>query len=149
MNDQIDTWRAYLENVKAQAMGKSTTKAAKIEKAGSSRSLFGIGAKKAPPPQTSIKLSYADLVKKNVIVRSEIPSSAQSAVSFTFRLSPDVPGMFAVVVVFRGFEAHRTTLLLEDLLGEQERGRENLEMDNVTLNVNMLIHLLNTSFSIM
>jgi len=46
------------------------------------------------------------------------------------------------------FARHRATLLLEDLLSEQERGKEELDLDNVTLNVNMLIHLLNTTFGV-
>ena len=143
LNEQIDTWKAYLENVKAQAMGDVTKK--KKEGGGG---FLGLGKKKEPVKKDRVKLSYADLVKRNIIVRSEIPSPAQSSVYFTFRASPDVPGMFVVVASVRGFEAHRTTLLLEDLLSEQDRGKEELDLDNVTLNVNMLIHLLNTTFGV-
>ena len=87
------------------------------------------------------------MAKKNVIVKSDVPTSVQGSVFFTFKVSPDIPGMFIVVAAAKGFEVHRATLLLEDLLGEQERGKETFKMDNVTLNVNMLIHLLNSSFS--
>jgi Ras GTPase-activating-like protein IQGAP2/3 len=153
LNDQINTWKAYLENVKAMAMGgKSKTgagseiekKRAQMKKTESNKS--GWFGKKKDKKVDKCTFSYPELVKKNVIVKSEIPSSAQSSVNFTFRVSPDVPGMFVVVAQVRGFEAHRATLLLEDLLGEQDRGKENYEMDNVTLSVNMLIHLLNTNF---
>ncbi|GMH92834.1 hypothetical protein TL16_g12464 [Triparma laevis f. inornata] len=144
LNDQIDTWKAYLENVKAQAMGDS---AKKMKKEKSSRGGFlGLGKKKEPTKKDRVKFTYAELVKSNVITRSEIPTPVQSSVFFTFRVSPDVPGMFVVVASVRGFEAHRATLLLEDLLGEQDRGKEELDLDNVTLNVNMLIYLLNTTF---
>ncbi|GMI06222.1 hypothetical protein TrVE_jg10107 [Triparma verrucosa] len=144
LNDQIDTWKAYLENVKAQAMGdnKKNTKKEKSGRGG----FLGLGKKKEPAKKDRVKFTYAELVKSNVIVRSEIPSPVQSSVFFTFRVSPDVPGMFVVVASVRGFEAHRATLLLEDLLGEQDRGKEELDLDNVTLNVNMLIYLLNTTF---
>jgi len=144
LNDQIDTWKAYLENVKAQAMGDVTKKKKKEGGGG----FLGLGKKKEPVKKDRVKHSYAELVKRNIIVRSEIPSPAQSSVYFTFRASPDVPGMFVVVASVRGFEAHRATLLLEDLLSEQERGKEELDLDNVTLNVNMLIHLLNTTFGV-
>jgi hypothetical protein len=54
--------------------------------------------------------------------------------------------VFVVVATVRGFEAHRETVMLEDMLGELERGRDEIGMDNVTLNVNMLVHMLNTNF---
>ena len=81
-----------------------------------------------------------------MIVASDIPPSAHSSVYFTFKVSDDVSGMFVVVASIRGFEASRITLLLEELLTEQERGKEEIELDNVTLHVNMLIHLLNKHF---
>lgn len=148
LNDQIDTWRAYLENVKAQAMGK--------KEGGGKKGGGGIGGiggifsgkknKDVKKKKDKVKFSYSELVKMNVIVRSNIPSSAQSSVYFTFKTSEDVPGMFVVVGSIKGLEASRATLLLEELLGEQERGKEELDMDPVTLHVNLLIHLLNSSF---
>lgn len=146
LNDQIDTWKAYLENVKAQAMGDVSKKKKKKNEGGGG--FLGLGKKKEPMKRDKVKYSYVELVKRNIVVRSEIPSAAQSSVFFTFRASPDVPGMFVVVASVRGFEAHRATLLLEDLLSEQERGKEEIDLDNVTLNVNMLVYLLNTTFGV-
>ena len=152
LNDQIGTWKAYLDNVKAMAMGGKSKSGGDVEKKkreqakkleSSKRGWFG---KSQVKKVDRVSFTYPELVKKSVIVKSEIPGSAQSSVNFTFRVSPEVPGMFVVTATVRGFEAHRATVLLEDLLGEQERGMENYEMDNVTLSVNMLIHLLNVSF---
>ncbi|GMH74051.1 hypothetical protein TrRE_jg6808 [Triparma retinervis] len=139
--EQIDTWKAYLENVKMQAMGGAAMKKKKETK---SRG-WGLGKKKEAK-KDRVKFAFLELVKMNVVVRSEIPESAQSSVTFTFRSSPTVPGVFVVVATVRGFEAHRETIMLEDMLGELERGREEIQMDNVTLNVNMLVHMLNTNF---
>eukprot|EP00520_Triparma_pacifica_P017550 CAMPEP_0118656048 /NCGR_PEP_ID=MMETSP0785-20121206/13275_1 /TAXON_ID=91992 /ORGANISM="Bolidomonas pacifica, Strain CCMP 1866" /LENGTH=1100 /DNA_ID=CAMNT_0006548869 /DNA_START=102 /DNA_END=3401 /DNA_ORIENTATION=+ len=137
--EQIDTWKAYLENVKMQAMGDSNKKNKKERKG------WGLGKKKENK-KDRVKFSFLELVKMNVIVKNEIPESAHSSVTFTFRTSPTVPGVFVVVATVRGFEAHRETIMLEDMLGELERGREEIQMDNVTLNVNMLVHMLNTNF---
>ena len=148
LNEQIDTWRAYLENVKAQAMGNTPKASVKTqEKHRFFGGMLSNKEKKQQKQKRMLKISYADLSKKNVIVSSAIPQSAHSSVFFTFKVSDEVPGMFIVVGSIRGFEASRATLLLEDLLGEQERGNETLEMDNVTLHVNMLLHLLNTNFA--
>lgn len=136
--EQIDTWKAYLENVKMQAMGNEKKKTKETK---------GWGLrKKKESKKDRVKFTFSELVKMNVIVRSEIPESAQSSVVFTFRTSPSVPGVFVVVATVRGFEAHRETVMLEDMLGELERGRDEIGMDNVTLNVNMLVHMLNTNF---
>lgn len=141
--EQIDTWKAYLENVKMQAMGGAAGKKKKETK---SRG-WGLGKKK-DAKKDRVKFTFLELVKMNVVVRSEIPESAHSSVTFTFRSSPTVPGVFVVVATVRGFEAHRETIMLEDMLGELERGREEIQMDNVTLNVNMLVHMLNTNFGV-
>lgn len=146
LNERIDTWKYYLENVKAQAMGgahKSDTH--KKDRRKREKVVAGLFGKKEAP-KDRVKFSYAHLSNANVISHSDIPTSAQSSVYVTFKEDKRFPGAFLVIAEARGLEIHRSTILLEDLLAEQDRGSSIVHIGGIALDVNMLVHTLNKIF---
>lgn len=92
------------------------------------------------------KFTHKQLVEMGVIVHSNVPGAAQGSVSFNFFPNDDAEGSFTITATVRSVEADTCNIFLDDLLEQQERNLPTLDIDQVTLNVNMLIHLLNKNF---
>merc|ERR1711991_953614 len=82
--------------------------------------------------------------KKGVIVDSEVPEFSRKAC--TFMISSDSYGVFNIVAKIAGLEVEQMTLELDDLLERRYNNIETLELEQVTLGVNMTVHLLNSTF---
>jgi len=90
------------------------------------------------------KFTYSDLVKKHIIVESSVPAIAQRHTKFS--IMSEEPGVFQVEASVPGFPKSVITLELDDLLEKQSRNLERDERPEITLDINMTIHLLNQLF---
>jgi len=91
-----------------------------------------------------LKFTYSDLVKKHIIVESSVPAIAQRHTKFS--IMSEEPGVFQVEASVPGFPKSVITLELDDLLEKQSRNLERDERPEITLDINMTIHLLNQLF---
>lgn len=95
---------------------------------------------KIPP----VKFTYKELEKKRVIVDSEVPKISRKKTHFL--ISSETPGVFKVVAKIAGMSVDTMELDLDDLLERHYNNIHRLELDQVTLDVNMTIHLINKVF---
>jgi len=90
------------------------------------------------------KFSYKDLQKKGVILDSEVPALSRGKTQFL--ISSEGSGVFDIVAKIAGIKVEKMQLHLDDLLEKHYNHVYRLELDQVTLDVNMTIHLLNKLF---
>jgi len=90
------------------------------------------------------KFSYKDLVKKGVILDSEVPPLSRKKT--TFLISSESPGVFDIVAKIAGISVEKMQLEFDDLLERHYNNVTRMELDQVTLDVNMTIHLINKFF---
>jgi len=120
LNDQIQHYTSYLKDVLLH---------------------YGPKDKKKSKP---IKIAYKELVKKGIIVESDIPKISHSSTSFY--ISSDTPGIFDIEARIGVATAGSVSLSLDDLLDKSSAGIPVLKLDNIVLDVNMTLHLLNRHF---
>jgi len=131
LNDQLAQYTLYLQDARAKHYVLKSNKANK-------------GKVKDPQQQQKIgpfKFSYSQLQKKGVIVDSTVPPNRRKNVSFF--ISSDEVGIFDVTAKIAGVTVEKLQLELDDLLERQFSGNVRLELENITLDVNMTIHLIN------
>jgi len=133
LDESIRSYQDYLQDCKE----KQYLMAAKKKKKRGKKAEAGY---KVPP----VKFSYKDLAKKRVIVDSEVPQLARKKT--VFLISSDTPGIFDVDAKIGGVSVEKMVLDFDDLLEKHYNNITQLELDQVTLDVNMTIHLINTSF---
>jgi len=124
MNEQMESFNTYLKvaQEKQQATkgkGKKSTKSAKF--------------------------SYSKLAKSGVIVSSSVPEKARKQTFFTIAQG-DNTNEFHVKAKIAGFLADKIVLILDDLLEKQSQNVQHLELDDITLDVNLTISLINKTF---
>jgi len=90
------------------------------------------------------KFSYKELSKRGVIRDSEVPQISRKKTQFL--ISSEEVGVFDVTAKIAGISVEKMRLELDDLLEKQHTGVEHLELDQVTLDVNMTIFLINKFF---
>jgi len=90
------------------------------------------------------KFSYSALQKKGVIIDSEVPAISRK--KCYFYISSDAVGVFEINAKIAGVTVESITLELDDLLEKNYNNITNYELEQVTLDVNMMIHLLNKFF---
>jgi len=90
------------------------------------------------------KFSYKELQKKGVIKQSEVPQISIKKTQFL--ISSEEVGVFDIVAKIAGISVEKMQLELDDLLERHYNGVEYLELEQVTLDVNMTIHLINKFF---
>jgi len=91
-----------------------------------------------------IKFTYKELAKKGVIVSSEVPKIGQKSTAFF--LSTDTPGVFDIEAKMAGKTVDTMQLELDELLERSHSNDPVLKLENVTLDVNLTLHLLNRYF---
>jgi len=132
--DQIQQYNDYLQDCRLkhyQPKSKSKKKATKT-------------ADGNPNKIGPFKFSYSALAKKGVIIDSEVPMISRKAT--TFYISSEAVGVFDIVAKIKGIAVEKMTLELDDLLERNYNNITRLELDQVTLDVNMTIHLINKFF---
>lgn len=121
LNDQIAQYHEYLKTV------------------------LGHYGPRDPSKRTKpIKFTYKELAKKGVIVSSEVPKIGQKSTAFF--LSTDTPGVFDIEARMAGKTVDTIQLELDDLLDKSHSNDPILKLENVTLDVNLTLHLLNRYF---
>jgi Ras GTPase-activating-like protein IQGAP2/3 len=122
MNEQMESFNTYLEVARTQqAAGKKKKKV------------------------KGIKFSYSKLQKMGIIIDSTVPEKSRKATSFTISLG-DNTNEFFVKAKVAGITADAVTLHLDDLLEKQSQNIDRLELENITLDVNLTISFINKNF---
>ncbi|KAH3762881.1 Ras GTPase-activating protein [Pelomyxa schiedti] len=91
------------------------------------------------------KFSYLEMVKRGVIIESEVPKYLQKKTRL--QISSEEAGVFDVEVMLpRPLPSEKMQLQLADLLDKRDRNVERDVQNNVTLDVNLTLHWLNSLF---
>jgi len=130
LNDQIQQYNDYLQDCRLKHY-QPKKKSKKVK---------GDNPNKIGP----FKFSYSALSKKGVIIDSEVPQISRKAT--TFYISSEAIGVFDIVAKVKGIAVEKMTLELDDLLERNYNNISRLDLDQVTLDVNMTIHLINKFF---
>lgn len=124
MKEQMESYNTYLDVARQQQAVKK---------------------KKKKSTGKSIKFSYSRLSKSGAIISSSVPEKSRKHTTFTIE-SGDNLNEFFVKAKIGGVTVDTVTVVLDDLLEKQSQSIEHWVLDNVTLDVNMTIHLLNRHF---
>jgi len=133
IKDQIRDYNSYLQGARKAAYAQDPKNKKKKAAEGDDQGRMG-----------PFKFTYKELEKQGVIVDSEVPEFSRKAC--TFMISSDSYGVFNIVAKMAGLEVEQMTLELDDLLERRYNNIATLELDQVTLGVNMTIHLINKNF---
>jgi len=136
LDESIQSYQDYLQACKENQYAMAAKKKKKKGKKGASSD----AAYKVPP----VKFTYKELAKKRVIIDSEVPTIARKKTIFT--ISSDTPGIFDVDAKIAGATVEKMVLDFDDLLEKHYNNITQLELEQVTLDVNMTIHLINSAF---
>eukprot|EP00027_Filamoeba_sp_ATCC50430_P012203 CAMPEP_0168574896 /NCGR_PEP_ID=MMETSP0413-20121227/19350_1 /TAXON_ID=136452 /ORGANISM="Filamoeba nolandi, Strain NC-AS-23-1" /LENGTH=918 /DNA_ID=CAMNT_0008608319 /DNA_START=71 /DNA_END=2824 /DNA_ORIENTATION=+ len=126
LNEQIQQYNDYLQDARLKHYQQKSKKSKKKGEEGTKIGPF--------------KFSYGALAKKGVIVDSEVPAAMRKKT--TFYISSEAVGVFDITAFILGKEVEKMTLELDDLLERNSNNITRLELDQVTLDVNMTIHLI-------
>jgi len=129
LQTQTKEYNSYLEDV-LQSLYARPVKGGKSNKQ----------AQKIGP----FKFTYKNLQKRGVLVDSEVPMIARGSTSFW--ISSEEPGTFDIEAKVKGKTVEKMHLRFDDLLERHYDHATRLELEQVTLDVNMTIHLINTLF---
>jgi len=125
MEDQMESYNTYLEVARLQQGAKD--------------------AKRMKKQNKGRKMSYAELKKAGIIVDSSVPEKMRKVTSFNIARGEN-PNEFHVKAKVAGVTADTMTLLFDELLEKQSNHVKTLELDNVTLDVNMTVSFINKAF---
>jgi Ras GTPase-activating-like protein IQGAP2/3 len=135
VQQQLEAYKEYLNNVRASCSGSKKEKSKKEKSAKKSKKVKGQG---------SAKFSHKSLENDKIIVKSEVPSERKSGIQFSFSVTQ--PGMYRVKVLYKGRFVSDMMIHLDELLEYQHNNVQTIEVEFLTLNVNLLIYLLNKHF---
>ena len=148
LRSQLESYKAYLQNVRMQAGGGSAFSKRGVmigvsSSNGSKKTTSALPKKHITGP---FKFTHAQLEKNGVIEQSEVPDNRRSNIYFSMQ-SP-LPGSFLVGLHYKGREKPivEVDLKLDDLLEKQQDNIQHLDLEYVRLNVNKMLHLLNKTF---
>jgi len=133
LNDQIQQYNDYLQDCRLKHYQSKTKKKKKKVKQGENPNKIG-----------PFKFSYSALSKKGVILDSEIPAISRK--KMTFYISSEAVGVFDIEAKLGGVSVETLTVELDDLLERNANNISKLDLDQVSLDVNMTIHLINKFF---
>jgi len=134
LTDQIQQYNDYLQDCRLKHyQPKTKKKAKKPKKEGENPNKIG-----------PFKFSYSALAKKGVIIDSDVPAISRKKI--VFHISSEAVGVFDIAAKMGGITVENMVLELDDLLERNYNNITRLELDQVTLDVNMTIHLINKFF---
>ncbi|CAO3624345.1 unnamed protein product [Mucor hiemalis] len=144
LRSQLESYKAYLQNVRIQSGGEKTTKNSVgigVEIEGGKPRKVAKGHPKGP-----FKFSHNHLEKDGVIAESTVPENRRPNIFFS--ITSPLPGTFIIAMHFKGREKPilEMDLKLDDLLEKQQDNVELLDLEYVRLNVTKTLHLLNKTF---
>lgn len=132
LNEQIQQYHEYLQDCRLKHYQSKSKKKKKKSK------------DNTPTKIGPFKFSYSALVKAGVIIDSEVPSASRKKTFFY--ISSEAVGVFDIVAKIAGVPVEKMTLELDDLLERNYNNITRLELEQVVLDVNMMIHLINKFF---
>jgi len=133
---RLEKYREYLENTR-QSQTKGGSKG--MQNANSSK---GKNPKKADGKPKVAKMSHDKLVKSGVIHESRVPELGRKKATIQFTVNQ--AGEVDVTAFFQGVAVDSYQFSLDGLLERQYANEKLLHLEFVTLNLNMLIHLVKT-----
>jgi len=133
LNEQIQQYNDYLQDCRLKHYQPKTKKAKKKPAKGENPNKIG-----------PFKFSYSALQKKGVIIDSEVPPISRKVCNFY--ISSEAVGVFDIICKIKGIQVEKMTLELDDLLERNYNNITRLDLEKVTLDVNMTIHLINKFF---
>mmetsp|Transcript_17716 Transcript_17716/g.53103 ORF Transcript_17716/g.53103 Transcript_17716/m.53103 type:complete len:779 (+) Transcript_17716:136-2472(+) len=139
LQQQMEAYKEYLDNVRANCAGGKKDKQKKEKSAKKSGSSTKKGKGQGP-----FKFSHKSLESDKIIVKSEVPPERKSGIQFSF--SETQPGIYRVKVLYKGRFVSDMVIHLDELLEYQHNNVQTIEVEFLTLNVNLLIYLLNKHF---
>jgi len=124
LNEQIQQYTSYLRDVMNHYGPKDPSK--KVSK--------------------PIKFTYKELSKKGIIVSSDVPKLGQK--TMVFFIWSETPGEFEIdaKLANKSVVQEPMKLYLDELLEKANNNVSDLQLDSVTLDVNLTLHLLNRNF---
>jgi len=131
VSEQITQYQSYL--VKAREKHYQPLKGKKGKKGKDDKVIVG-----------PFKFTYAELSKRGVIRESEVPALSRKKTQFL--IASEEPGVFEVTAKIAGIQVEKMRIELDDLLEKHHNGQEVLPLPQVTLDVNMTLHLINKFF---
>eukprot|EP00158_Paraphelidium_tribonemae_P008114 Partr_v1_DN28478_c0_g1_i1_m41489 putative IQ motif containing GTPase activating protein len=150
LRSQLESYRAYLQNVRIQASGKSAKNTMLGVTSGSSMSTK-LQSKKGSSKRSHavtgpIKFTHSQLEKEGVIIESGVPDNRRANIYFSIE-SP-MPGSFMIGLHYKGREKPivEVDVKLDDLLEKQQDNVQHLDLEYVQLNVNKTLYVLNKHF---
>jgi len=132
LTDQIQQYNEYLQDARMKHYQAHQKKKKKVKE--------GENPHKIGP----FKFTYTVLAKKGIIIDSEVPLMLRKKT--TFEISSEQVGVFDIICKIASAQVENFVLELDDLLERNYNNITRLELDQVTLDVNMTIHLLNKFF---
>lgn len=137
LEEQIKQYKDYLQDCKNSFYNNPRNKKGKKAKK----------AKKGDTPNRvgPFKFKYAVLAKRGIIRDSEIPPLSQKRT--TFSIVSDEPGVFEITCKIAGISVEKVTVELDTLLERHYNNIETVELDQITLDTNMSLHLFNSFFA--
>ncbi|KAI8390264.1 Rho GTPase activation protein [Blakeslea trispora] len=145
LKSQLESYKAYLQNVRIQSGGEKASK-----------NSVGIGVEiegGAKPKKTAkaapkgpFKFSHNHLEKDGIISESTVPENRRANIFFS--ITSPLPGTFIIAMHFKGRDKPilEMDLKLDDLLEKQQDNIELLDLEYVRLNVAKTLALLNKIF---
>eukprot|EP00761_Pharyngomonas_kirbyi_P014047 gb/GECH01014077.1/.p1 GENE.gb/GECH01014077.1/~~gb/GECH01014077.1/.p1 ORF type:complete len:911 (+),score=189.08 gb/GECH01014077.1/:1-2733(+) len=142
LESQLDMYKQYFGDAKLKTFqpNKSSSAPVKKLKKNKSSNRNRVSSEIVGP----FKFKLSTLKKDGVITHSNLSKSSEKKLTIVF--SSQRPGMFNIGVSAWGVKALKTEIDFDELLEMRERGEKEIEYESVTLDVNMLIHLLNKLF---
>jgi len=102
-------------------------------------------AKKSKLPKKPVKFAHKDLVKKNVILHSDVPTISRSKCRFFISMSEDRTTV-KIECKIQGISVDTLEINLEDLLEKKDNGVVKYDLGKVVLHVASTISLINSTF---
>jgi len=144
LRQQLESYKAYLQNVRILATGG--------DKAGKA---VGIGVetvdgkmKKTSKAQVQgpFKFTHAQLEREGIIVESNVPDSRRANIYFA--ITSPLPGTFIIALHYKGRDKAilEMDLKLDDLLEKQQDNVQLLDLEYVQLHVGRILQLLHKTF---
>jgi len=100
---------------------------------------------KSKNAEQAYKFSFSQLHDKHKVIEElNVVKSQQNKFKFVIKMSE--PGKFDVEAKLAGLTVNTIQLDLADLLDKQSKQQQSIKFEDVTLNVNMTIHILNRLF---
>jgi hypothetical protein len=150
LNEQIQQYNEYLQDCRLKhyqpKTKKKKSKSDNPNKIGPFKFSYSALAKKGlyPCDVGVLHVFLTMLCPTGVIIDSEVPPGARKKTQFF--ISSEAVGVFDIVAKIAGVPVEKMTLELDDLLERNYNNITRLELDQVTLDVNMTIHLINKFF---